>query len=78
MKTEYKYLVFEVYDTTGKTYKYKVWNKNNVLGVVKWFAPFRKYCFYPHFQTVFDASCLADIQDFLNQLMQERKGEKEG
>ena len=82
MKTEYKYLIFEEYISLGER-KTKISHVKNTsgsgLGVIKWYGSWRKYCFYTlRMETVFDTSCLADIQDFLNQLMQERKGEKEG
>jgi len=34
------------------------------LGEIRWYAPWRKYCFYPQSETVFDKGCLRDIADF--------------
>jgi hypothetical protein len=34
------------------------------LGRVAWYAPWRKYCFYPESSTVFDVACLNYIADF--------------
>ncbi len=45
---------------------------NNHLGTIKWYAPWRKYCFYPGDSTVFDSKCLQDIQDKIDALMSER------
>jgi hypothetical protein len=35
------------------------------LGVVKWYAPWRQYCYHPTIQAVYSQSCLDDISDFL-------------
>ena len=42
------------------------------LGIVKWYGPWRRYCYFPHGIEIYSAGCLADIQDFINQLMKER------
>jgi hypothetical protein len=74
MKTTYKYLCFEELDAKTKTRQFTAENTSgSILGHVKWYAPWRKYCFFTHSPLVFDAGCLADIQDFINALMQERK-----
>ncbi len=61
-----------------KTDIYNVWNKefNSLIGKVSWYAPWRKYAFYPTSNTVFEQDCLKDISDFLNKLMEERKNDK--
>jgi hypothetical protein len=45
------------------------------LGDVKWYAPWRKYCFFPGYSLdlVFDANCLNEIREFMNRLMAERR-----
>jgi len=73
---DYKYLVFVEVESKTKTKVFEVRNKlsGGILGFVKWYAPWRKYCLFIDFPgLVFDASCLADIQDFINKLMAERK-----
>jgi hypothetical protein len=35
-----------------------------LLGYVKWFNHWRKYCFYS-VEAIFDAKCLGDIKEFL-------------
>lgn len=35
-----------------------------ILGFVKWFSQWRKYCFFPNQDTVFDNACLGEIADF--------------
>jgi len=59
---------------SGKTNVYDVYPNGggNSLGNIKWYAPWRRYCFHPEDSTLFDVSCLNDICDFITQLMQER------
>jgi hypothetical protein len=71
-----KYLSFVELEPKAKTKQFEVKNKMSgfSLGYVKWYAPWRKHCFFIELPgLVFDAGCLADIQEFMNRLMQERK-----
>jgi len=83
MKTEYKNICFEekgsVSSRKTKLFLIKNKNSNDSLGVIAWYAPWRQYCFSPptHADLVFSVSCLADIQDFINTLMFERRNKKE-
>ena len=77
---DYKYLSFIELNPNKKTKVFEVRNKisGGRLGCVKWYAPWRRYCFFVDFPgIVFDAGCLADIQDFINKLMEERKEKNE-
>ena len=79
MNQDYKYIYFQEILLQRKTKTFLALNKNSgeSLGAIKWYAPWRKYCFFvSDHELVFDASCLADIQDFLNKLMQEKKEAK--
>ena len=68
-----------IYDDTPDNRKTKVYtlvNKENELihlGEIKWNTCWRKYCFYPEYETVFDNKCLTDIITFLNKLNEEYK-----
>jgi hypothetical protein len=75
---EYKYLSFVELEPKAKTKVFEVRNKSGRwLGNVGWYVPWRKYCFIASYdRIVFDAGCLADIQDFINRLMLERKEKK--
>jgi hypothetical protein len=77
VKTTYKYLRFEELEAKTKTKQFTVENTSGyILGYVKWYAPWRKYCFFVSLdELIFDAGCLADIQDFINKLMSEWKKE---
>lgn len=43
------------------------------LGVIKWYSPWRKYCFFPFDSTIFDISCMDEIQDKIKELTHEKK-----
>ncbi len=59
--------------STGKTFIWNILNGQVWLGEVRWYAPWRRYCFYPKAGTIFDASCLREIVWFIDQQMQARK-----
>jgi hypothetical protein len=77
MRDEYKYLSFIEQEPKAKTKVFGVFSKikGDLLGSIKWYSPWRKYCYFtvPSSGFVFDAGCLADIQDFINKLMQQRR-----
>ena len=78
MKTVYEYIRFEGDSEFFPSRKTKVFTCDNTntgvrLGTVSWSRAWRQYCFEPAVQTVFSKSCLLDICDFINQLMEERK-----
>ncbi len=73
-----KWLEFREFPFKGKTKKTKrflVYNKDQLvlLGVVKWYSPFRQYSFFPKDDTVYEKTCMTDISAFLTALMEERK-----
>lgn len=75
MLTKYEYIHMEIVEKKPKT---NVWNifsnsSNDVLGGVAWYAPWRQYCFYAKEGCIFNAGCLCDIQNFIDNLMIERK-----
>jgi hypothetical protein len=68
------YLHFELLFLKGRRTKY--WRITSVqtgvyLGLVEWRPSWRKYCFYPQADTVFDEKCLAEITDHLRRAMAE-------
>lgn len=75
-----KYLVFEWEKKENKkTIDVKVLSRSNLtlLGTIKWYAPWRKYCFFTveEYEVVLDSSCLNEINIIIKELMDERKGE---
>lgn len=41
------------------------------LGEIRWFARWRKYCYFPGAATVYDANCLREIAGFCEQQTKE-------
>ena len=75
-KESSKWIIFSLYENTGKTLKYEVLTKDTPvikLGEVRWFGRWRQYSFFPEPNTVFEKQCLKDIVGFIETLMQERK-----
>jgi len=70
-----KYLEFKQVPYEGKTKRFEVISKNHesVIGRISWYGAWRQYTFSPAFETVWNRECLKDIQDFLQNLMDERK-----
>ncbi len=71
MKTKFEYIHFVKVAEKPKT---SVWEcRNNksgfVLGVVKWYGPWRQYCFSQvAILGVFNAGCLDNIAEFIRSL----------
>lgn len=61
--------------SSRKTDIYQVVTKDgrSLLGMISWWAPWRKYTFQPNANCVFETQCLGDIIQFINDLMQARK-----
>lgn len=61
----------------SKTKKYMVLSKctNFILGEIKWYPPWRHYCFFPdsEFTTVYSDRCLLSISEFITKLNTEHK-----
>lgn len=74
MITEYKYIYFMKVVDKPKTFIWHCRNRRNcgLLGMVKWYRPWRQYCFFPKSDTIFNFSCLEDINKFMRQLAKNR------
>ena len=73
--TENKYIHFEQLETKTKT---EVWWVKNirsgaVLGEIKWYGAWRQYCFFPSALSIFNPTCLDDINQFIGELMAQRE-----
>ena len=78
---ESKYLKYVEINNTGKTKKFEIYNKNSneLLGKVYWYAHWRKYIFSPSpKELIFDVTCMFDIINFIDNLMEERRKAKYG
>lgn len=70
------FLAFTEVRDTGKT---KVWSVDNMedrshLGHVRWYGGWRKYIFEVDQPTIWSADCLADVAEFIEFAMAERRG----
>jgi len=65
--------------STGVTERWQVETKdgNGILGIVKWYPSWRRYCFFPERDTVFEQDCLRDIAQFCETKTKERKAIRE-
>lgn len=77
MISRFKYVSFFYVEEKPKT---SVWScRNNKsdeeLGQVRWYAPWRQYCYFPtrQIETVYNPGCLEDICHFIQQRMDDRK-----
>ena len=58
-----------------KTVIYAVRTKDGTvdLGEIRWYAPWRCYSFFPFPNTVFEKTCLRNVTEFIDRLMDARK-----
>lgn len=57
-----------------KTFEIDVETRDGeILGEIKWHGAWWKYVFHPEKNCLFDSSCLKDIIEYINQLMEARK-----
>lgn len=70
MLTEYKYIHFVKISQKAKTSVWACCNNHShaELGQIKWYGPWRQYCFFPEMDCVFNVSCMNDINHFIGQL----------
>jgi hypothetical protein len=66
---------------SGKTSEWRVRPEGKpdlgpCLGVVKWYASWRKYAFNPSANTVFEQDCLREIADFCERQTKEHKAKE--
>jgi hypothetical protein len=68
------------FDKSGDTGKTGIWNVAigvgtgyEILGEVRWYAPWRRYTFFPADRMLFDVACLEEIVAFIKSEMAKRK-----
>lgn len=78
--THYEYINMQIVPTMGKTKAWTVYNNHSggVIGDIKWYGAWRRYCFFPLSDMVFSGGCLKDIEDFMEKAMVQWKAEKTG
>jgi hypothetical protein len=74
VKAKRPFLVFVNCGTlTGRTFIWNVVNKDGYqLGSIRWHVPWRRYCFYPDAQSIWDRNCLMEIVEFIDKEMTRR------
>lgn len=75
LKTKYKYIHFVEATGDNKTvngkpaYQCKNNRTKSELAIILWYSPWKEYCFTQSAQgVIFNNSCLADVQHFIEQL----------
>lgn len=63
---------------SNKTHMYQLVNKlsGDTIGTIKWYGAWRKYCFFPNNDTVWDINCLNDITRLIKDITQQYKDNK--
>ena len=71
---ETKYLAFVVVPSKGKTKIITIINRHHeeVIGEIRWFSRWRQYCFFPYDGTIWNTTCMEDVQNVINGLKEER------
>lgn len=60
--------VFMGHTASGKTGMWTITDVgDNVLGKIKWHGPWRKYCFYPDPDTIWEENCLDTVATFIKE-----------
>jgi len=78
VKTEYKHIYFTKDRTQPKSRKTEVWEcynhaQQDFLGVIKWSGAWRQYCWFQEPDIIMAASCMVDVIEVINNLMDARK-----
>lgn len=63
----------------AKTDTWEVWSLDEAshLGQIRWYSPWRKYCFFPAGECVFEQDCLRHIAEFIeSETTKHRKGRR--
>ena len=71
----YLRFVPSVPSTSGLTKSWSVSSndQSNYLGTIRWYAQWRRYCFFPKSDTVFDQGCLGELANFCRKETQAHK-----
>lgn len=61
------FFITKIVEVKRKTPIYYVFEYNtNCIGEIKWYGPWRKFCFYPDKDTIWDSKCLMQIVEQLD------------
>ena len=59
--------------TGQKTHRFSVLSGGSYLGVVKWYAPWRRYVLFPETGVLFDYGCMTELATFVGDVTQAHK-----
>ena len=81
MKTARTWLIYEQRepDPSKRTKEWLVRpmaDRTQVLGEVRWHAPWRRYVFRPNARTLYDGECLRELSAFCARQTADRKAER--
>jgi len=70
-KKDKKYIDVVLIDQKSKTAVLEVINikSNQALGIIKWYPPWRQYCFFPNQTTIWSNGCLSEVIEIIKGLM---------
>lgn len=73
-----EHMVARLLEARPKTAVFGVFSKHygDKLGVIKWFGPWRQYCFFCMDVSVFSSGCLRDLDKFLSSLNTSKNHER--
>jgi hypothetical protein len=69
-----KWITFRRAASIGKTERWLIVSENGgEIGAIRWYGPWRRYCFLPLEGTVYEEQCLREIADFCERLTKAHK-----
>ena len=66
MKCEYFIVVKTIQENRKTPIYFLVNNNEDCIGTIKWHGAWRKFCFFPEPDTLWDNKCLNDVQKVIN------------
>ena len=73
------FVVIEEQEENKKTPNLIIIKNKMKIGVIKWYTPWRKFCFFPENNTVWDSQCISQVLslvDLCNDRWKNQKKEK--
>lgn len=60
-----------------KTPIYHIYSKTSKdeIGQIKWYGAWRKFCFFPNEETIWDSKCLNSLMEFLDEINKDYRKE---
>jgi len=77
IRTNFQYFTVTLFESKPKTMVLALISRHNdTLGFIKWYGPWRQYCFFPSIETLFSKGCLADVETVLEEVNKHHKHKK--